>query len=91
MQYENLFWSMACIVALALLGGALCGRLKVIKRVLTGVLCLSLALFLLVFFSSRAGGYSDLAFMLSIAAFMFFLVIATAASLLTRRILLGKN
>ncbi len=91
MQYENLFWSMAGVVALALLGGAICGRMLAVKRVLTGVLCLSLAVFLLIFFSSRAGGYSDLAAMLSIAAFMFFLVIATAAALLTRRILLGKN
>jgi len=87
MQYEYLFWSMAAMVAAALIGGSLCGRLRSVKRVLIGVVGLAAAVFVAVFLLSRHGGFSDLSAMLSIAAFMFSLVIGTAASLLTRRIL----
>jgi CHASE2 domain-containing sensor protein len=87
MQYEYLFWSMAAMVAAALIGGSLCGRLRSVKQVLTGVVALAAAVFVAVFLLSRHGGFSDLSAMLSIAAFMFSLVIGTAASLLTRRIL----
>jgi CHASE2 domain-containing sensor protein len=87
MQYEYLFWSMAAMVAAALVGGSLCGRLRSVKQVLIGVVVLAAAVFVAVFLLSRHGGFSDLSAMLSIAAFMFSLVIGTAASLLTRRIL----
>ncbi|MNV80880.1 hypothetical protein D3C71_1745110 [compost metagenome] len=87
MQYEYLFWSMAAMVAAALIGGSLCGRLRSVKHVLIGVFALAAAVFVAVFLLSRHGGFSDLSAMVSIAAFMFSLVIGTAASLLTRRIL----
>ncbi|MGE8642179.1 MAG: hypothetical protein ACN6PR_26200 [Achromobacter sp.] len=87
MQYEYLFWSMAAMVAAALIGGSLCGRLRSVKQVLIGVVALAAAVFVAVFLLSRHGGFSNLSAMLSIAAFMFSLVIGTAASLLTRRIL----
>ncbi|MGE8691154.1 MAG: hypothetical protein ACN6PJ_28685 [Achromobacter sp.] len=87
MQYEYLFWSMAAVVAAALAGGALCGRLSSVKHVLAGVAALAAAVCVAVFVLSRRGGFNDLSVMLSIAAFMFSLVIGTAASLLTRRIL----
>lgn len=87
MHYEYLFWSMAAMVAAALAGGALCGRLSSIRHVLMGVVGLAAAVFVAVLLLARHGGFSDLAAMLSIAAFMFSLVIGAAASLLTRRIL----
>lgn len=87
MQYEYLFWSMAAVVAAALAGGALCGRLGSVKHALAGVAALAAAVFVAVFVLSRRGGFRDLSVMLSIAAFMFSLVIGAAASLLTRRIL----
>lgn len=87
MQYEYLFWSMAAMVAAALIGGSLCGRLRSVKHVLIGVVALAATVFVAVFLLSRHGGFSDLSAMLSIAAFMFSLVIGVAASLLTRRIL----
>lgn len=87
MQYEYLFWSMAAMVAAALIGGSLCGRLRSVKHVLMGVAALAAAIFAAVLLLARHGGFSDLAAMLSIAAFMFSLVIGTAAALLTRRIL----
>lgn len=87
MQYEYLFWSMAAMVAAALIGGSLCGRMRSVKHVLTGVAALAAAVSVAVFLQSRHGGFGDLSAMLSIAAFMFSLVIGTAASLLTRRIL----
>ncbi len=87
MHYEYLFWSMAAVVAAALAGGALCGRLRSLKGTLLGVAVLAAAVFAAVLALARHGGFSDLAAMLSIAAFMFSLVIGAAASLLTRRIL----
>ncbi|GFN28520.1 membrane protein [Achromobacter denitrificans] len=87
MQYEYLFWSMAAMVAAALAGGSLCGRLRSVKHALLGVVALAAAVFVAVFVLSRRAGFSDLSAMLSIAAFMFSLVIGTAASLLTRRVL----
>ena len=73
-----------------LAGGALCGRLGSVKRTLIGVVALAVAIFVAVLVLSRLNGFADLAAMLSIAAFMFGLVIAAAASLLTRRILLRR-
>ncbi len=87
MHYEYLFWSMAALVAAALAGGAVCGRLRAVKHMVMGVVALAAAIFGAVLLLARQGGFSDLAAMLSIAAFMFSLVIAAAASLLTRRIL----
>lgn len=87
MQYEYLFWSMAAMVAAALIGGSLCGRLRSVKHVLTGVVAMAATVFVAVLLLARQAGFSELAAMLSIAAFMFSLVIGAAASLLTRRIL----
>jgi len=87
MHYEYLFWSMAAMVAMALVGGSLCGRLRSIGRALAGVAVLAAAVFAVVFAMSRSAGFGDQAAMLSIAAFMFSLVIGSAAALLTRRIL----
>lgn len=87
MHYEYLFWSMAALVAIALAGGALCGRLRRAAHALIGVVALAAAIFAAVLLLSRRGGFADLSVMLSIAAFMFSLVIGAAASLLTRRIL----
>ncbi len=87
MQYEYLFWSMAAMVAAALVGGSLCGRLRSVGQALAGVALLAAAVFAAVFVLSRSAGFGDQAAMLSIAAFMFSLVIGSAAALLTRRIL----
>ena len=87
MQYEYLFWSMAAMVAAALIGGSLCGRLRSVKHVLMGVVAMAATVFVAVLVLARQAGFSELAAMLSIAAFMFSLVIGAAASLLTRRIL----
>ena len=87
MHYEYLFWSMAAMVAVALVGGSLCGRLRSVGRALAGVAILAAAIFAAVFTLSRSTGFGDQAAMLSIAAFMFSLVIGSAAALLTRRIL----
>lgn len=86
MHYEYLFWSMAAMVAAALAGGAICGRLRSIKRMVIGLLGLAAAIFAAVLLLAREGGFHELAAMLSIAAFMFSLVIGAAAALLTRRI-----
>ncbi|WP_241051648.1 hypothetical protein [Achromobacter xylosoxidans] len=87
MHYEYLFWSMAAMVAAALAGGALCGRLRTPGRVLAGVVVLAAAVCAVVVALSRSAGFGDQAAMLAVAAFMFSLVIGTAAALLTRRIL----
>ncbi|WP_313623083.1 hypothetical protein [Achromobacter sp.] len=87
MQYEYLFWSMAAMVAAALAGGALCGRLRSIGHALLGVAGLAAVISVAALVLARVAGFSDLAPMLSIAAFMFSLVIGAAAALLTRRIL----
>ena len=87
MHYEYLFWSMAAMVAAALAGGALCGRLASVKHLVIGLLGWSAGIFVAVLLLARQGGFDELAAMLSIAAFMFSLVIGAAAALLTRRIL----
>ena len=87
MQYETLFWSMAGVVLFALGGGALCGRFRSIKAALTGVLVISVIVLAAIIGFTRQGELANMAVMLAIAAFMFCLVIATAAALLTRRIM----
>lgn len=87
MHYEYLFWSMAAMVAVALAGGSLCGRLRSAGRVLAGVAALAAAVGVAVVALSRSAGFGDQSAMLAIAAFMFSLVIGAAAALLTRRIL----
>ena len=71
MHYEYLFWSMAAMVAAALAGGALCGRLQSVKQLVIGLLGLAAAIFAVVLLLARQGGFDELAAMLSIAAFMF--------------------
>ncbi len=87
MHYEYLFWSMAAMVAAALVGGSLCGRLRSPGRVLAGVAVLAAAICTAAVVLSRSAGFGDQSAMLAIAAFMFSLVIGAAAALLTRRIL----
>jgi len=91
MHYEYLFWSMAAMVAAALAGGALCGRLQSVRHLVIGLLGLAVAIFAVVLVLARQGGFDELAAMLSIAAFMFSLVIGAAAALLTRRIRLQRQ
>ena len=87
MHYEYLFWSMAAMVAAALVGGSLCGRLRTPGRVLAGVVVWAAAVCAVVVVLSRSARFGDQAGMLAVAAFMFSLVIGAAAALLTRRIL----
>ena len=42
MGYENLFWGMATVVAIAILGGALCARASRVGATLGG--CVALAI-----------------------------------------------
>ncbi len=91
MHYEYLFWSMAAMVAAALAGGAVCGRLRSVKHMVIGLLGMAAAIFAAVLLLARHGGFNELAAMLSIAAFMFSLVIGAAAALLTRRILQRRH
>lgn len=91
MHYEYLFWSMAAMVAAALAGGALCGRLQSVKQLVIGLLGWAAAIFAVVLLLARQGGFDELAAMMSIAAFMFSLVIGAAAALLTRRIRLHRQ
>lgn len=90
MQYEAVFWSMATVVGSALLGGACCGRLRSFRALLACVALLAAAVFAVVFIVARKVGLHDLAAMLAVASFMFTLVIAAAAALLVRRILLAR-
>lgn len=91
MQYEAVFWSMAAVVGAALLGGACCGRLRLLKALLASVALLAAAVFAVVFIVARQVGLHELAAMLAVASFMFSLVIAAAAALLVRRIWLARR
>lgn len=55
MHYEYLFWSMAAMVAAALAGGALCGRLRTVKQLLIGLVAWSVAIFVAVLVLARQG------------------------------------
>lgn len=85
-HYEYIFWAMAAVVGLALAGGALMGRCASVARSLAGVAVVSLAVLAIVAFLAVRAGLGDIVVLLAIAAFMFSLVIGTAAALLTRRV-----
>ena len=85
-HYENLFWAMAAIVALALAGGALLGRCAAVGRSLAGVAALALAVLLAVAWLAARAGLGDIVALLAVAAFMFSLVIGAAATLVSRKV-----
>lgn len=91
MAYESLFWGMATVVAIAILGGAFCARASRIAATLTG--CAGLAIFngAWVLFATLTGDFVDQAPILAVAAFMFTLVIGAAAALAMRRLLHKPN
>jgi len=87
MQYEALYWSMACIVATALLGGAVCARASSLRGSLAGTLALSAAAGCVAYGLASAGAFTDYAPILGVASFMFCMMISSAAALVTRRLL----
>lgn len=87
MQYEVLYWSMACIVAAALVGGAACGRAASVRGSLTGTLVLSAVAGGSAYVLAHGGAFTDHASILAIASFMFCMMISSAAALVTRRLL----
>jgi len=88
MQYEVLYWSMACIVALALLGGAASGRIaSSVRGALAGTLALSAAVGVLAYVLAHGGAFAAQAVILAVASFMFCMMISSAAALVTRRAL----
>lgn len=86
MQYENLFWGMAAVVVVALVGGALCGRCRTVGRSLAGVVAVAAAMLVTVALLAHQAQLGKIVVLLSVAAFMFCLVIGTAVTLLTRRL-----
>jgi len=87
MHYESLFWAMAAIVALALVGGALLAGMRLVAHSLAGVLVLALAVLAGVLWMSRQGALADQAGLLAVASFLFCAVIGTAATLVGRKVL----
>ena len=85
-QYEVLYWSMACVVATALAGGAACSRLPSLRGSLFGTLALSALVGCVAYALARTGLFADHAPILAIAAFMFCMMISSAAALVTRRL-----
>lgn len=87
MQYENLFWGMAAVVLIALGGGALCARFRKVAASLCGCAVLAVLNCCAVIYFTIAGGMGDQTGILAFATFMFTLVISTASTLSTRRLL----
>jgi lipopolysaccharide export LptBFGC system permease protein LptF len=87
MAYENLFWGMATVVAIAMFGGALCARASRLGSTLTGCAILALVNGAWVLFATLDGDFSDQAPILAVAAVLFTLVIGAAAALAMRRLL----
>ncbi|AOB32322.1 hypothetical protein AKI39_18755 [Bordetella sp. H567] len=87
MAYENLFWGMATVVAIAILGGALCGRAVGVGVTLGGCVALAVVNGGWVLFATLTSDFVDQAPILAVAAFMFTLVIGAAAGLAMRRLL----
>jgi hypothetical protein len=86
MAYENLFWGMATIVAIAILGGAFFARARRVAATLAGCGMLALANGAWVLYLTAAGPFADHAAILAVAAILFTLVIGTAAALAMRRV-----
>ncbi|OZI19913.1 hypothetical protein CAL26_20355 [Bordetella genomosp. 9] len=87
MGYENLFWGMATVVAIAILGGAFCARAGRIGNTLAGCAVIAVVNGAAVLFFTLTSDFADQAPMLAIATIMFTLVISAAAGLAMRRLL----
>lgn len=85
-HYEDLFWAMAAIVAASLAGGVLLGRCATVARSLAGVAAISALVVVLVVVLAGRAGLGDIVTLLAVAAFMFSLVIGTAATLVSRKV-----
>ncbi|ANN68186.1 hypothetical protein [Bordetella bronchialis] len=87
MAYEDLFWGMATVVAIAILGGALCACAARLGATLTGCAVLAVVNGGWVLFATLSSDFADQAPILGVAAIMFTLVIGAAAALAMRRLL----
>ncbi|SAI71824.1 Uncharacterised protein [Bordetella ansorpii] len=88
MQYESLFWSMAALVALALVGGTLLAVLRSVAHSVAGVLVGALCVLVAVLLASGEGELASQSWLLAVASFLFCSVIGTAATLVARKVLL---
>lgn len=84
--YESIFWGMALVVLIALCGGGLMGRLQRLQHSLLGVAIQSALISMAVAVLLDDSAAAEVALLMSIAAFMFSLVIGAAAALLTHRV-----
>lgn len=87
MAYENLFWGMATIVAIAIFGGTLCARAQRLGTTLAGCVVLAIVNGAWVLFATLSGDFVDQAPILAVAAVLFTLVIGAASALAMRRLL----
>lgn len=87
MGYENLFWGMATVVAIAILGGALCARAGRLGATLAGCAILAVVNGAAALFFTLTSDFADQAPILAVATIMFTLVISAAAALAMRRLL----
>lgn len=78
---------MAIVVFAALVGGALLGRCARAVHSLIGVAVQSVVVLAVVAYCATQVGAGDMVALLGIAAFMFSMVIGTAATLVARRVL----
>ncbi len=85
-QYENLFWGMATIVGLAIVGGGVFAALRQLVNSLGACVVLATLNACAVLHFTGQGPLADQAILLALAAFMFTLVIAAAATLAMRRL-----
>jgi hypothetical protein len=87
MQYENLFWGMATVVMVAIIGGALLARVGKVVHSLAGCAALAAVNGIVAAYLTRDGAFADQSAILTAGAVMFTLVIATASTLAMRRLL----
>ncbi|ALM86565.1 hypothetical protein [Bordetella sp. N] len=87
MEYENLYWGMATIVGLAVIGGGLFALFRGVINSLGACVILATLNACGVLHFAGQGPVADQATLLALASFMFTLVIAVAASLVMRRVL----
>jgi hypothetical protein len=87
MAYENLYWGMATIVAIAIIGGALCARASRLAATLGGCGILAVLNGAWVLFITLSTDFQDEAPLLAVGAIMFTLVIGAASALAMRRLL----
>lgn len=84
--YESVFWAMAIVVLAALAGGAVVGCFRRRRNSLIGVSLQSCVTTIVVACLATRGPAADITTLLAVAAFLFSLVIGTAAALLTHRV-----